>query len=65
MITEQLKPDKYKTLFSKIGHPYKVFYNRNDYSNDPFFIKSADDSQKMLAKVGFPKEVLEQMGLAK
>jgi hypothetical protein len=30
-----------------------------DYSNDPFFVKKADDSQKFLEEHGFPKEFLK------
>lgn len=28
-----------------------------DYSNDPFFIKKANDSKKILEKNGFPPEL--------
>ena len=63
MITKQINTEKYKTLFSKIGFPYKIYYSRKDCSNDPFFIKKDEASQKRLEKVGFPKEILDRMEL--
>lgn len=33
--------------------------NVKDYSNDPFFIKKADDSKAFLEKHGFPEELMK------
>ena len=36
----------------------KASGNVKDYSNDPFFVKKADESKAFLEKHGFPKEIM-------
>jgi hypothetical protein len=55
MSTQSNKP---KTVpFFSTG--YTVNETMRDYSDDPFFKKKDEESQKTLEKVGFPKELLE------
>jgi hypothetical protein len=40
--------------------PVKSSDTVKDYSNDPFFVKKAEESKIFLEKHGFPKELLQK-----
>ncbi len=44
--------------FSLSDIKVKVSSKLKDRSNDPYFIKKADESKAFLEKVGFPKELV-------
>ena len=53
MLSELKKKQvKKKVAKSKSGRKMK------DFSNDPFFVKKAEESQAFLEKHGFPKDLL-------
>jgi hypothetical protein len=53
MLSELKKKQvKKKVAKSKSGRKIK------DFSNDPFFVKKAEESQAFLEKHGFPKDLL-------
>ncbi|HWK04982.1 MAG TPA: hypothetical protein VNS58_15175 [Puia sp.] len=63
MSTKQEHTSTNELSLGKIDTSCKINYNMRDYSNDPFVIRKGEAAQRRLEKVGFPKEVLEQLGL--
>jgi hypothetical protein len=50
----ELKKKQIKKKVAKSKSARKV----NDYGNDPFFVKKAEESKAFLEKHGFPKDLL-------
>ena len=50
----ELKKKQAKKKVAKSKSASKV----NDYGNDPFFLKKAEESKAFLEKHGFPKDLL-------
>lgn len=51
---------KVKTTDGIIEIKFKVDKNMKSYADDPFFVKKADESQRVLEKHGFPKEFMNR-----
>jgi hypothetical protein len=51
-MTKKIKSKKKTIVYGTVSP------NVKDYSNEPFFIKKAEDSKKVIAKYGLPKEFL-------
>jgi hypothetical protein len=57
---KMIRDNKNKKAATKKNNKSIVGKKVRDYSNDPFFVKKANESKRFLEKNGFPEELLKK-----